>query len=134
MDDVFDEGFRGVRKAIHIVAIFAEAAEDGEYGGKDIEPRYAISGYDGENSTLRILADRMSGLMLDTRCVLSMTDEDERIQRLREMERSCARILTAIGTFVDPDEITQLADAPAAPIIPYMHDQEMFTDIGEAPS
>ena len=42
----------------------------------------------------------MSDLVLDTRRALSTTDEDERIQILREMERTCFGALVAIG--VDP--------------------------------
>ena len=43
----------------------------------------------------------MSDFMLDTRRALSTTDEDERIQILREIERSCSEILMAIG--IEPD-------------------------------
>ncbi|XP_073109702.1 uncharacterized protein [Elaeis guineensis] len=45
-------------------------------------------------------ADSMSDLVLDVRRALSTTDEDERIQILREMERISFRILVVIG--VDP--------------------------------
>ena len=43
----------------------------------------------------------MSDLMLDCLRVLSKTDEDEQIQIVREMERSCSRILVMIGIDLD---------------------------------
>ena len=39
------------------------------------------------------------------------------------------------GTFLNPGEkITEFANVPVAPDIPYMHDQETSTDVGEASS
>ncbi|XP_073107276.1 serine/threonine-protein phosphatase 7 long form homolog [Elaeis guineensis] len=64
------------------------------------QSQYAVSGYEGESSTVRLLTDSVSDLVLDTRRALSTTDEDERIQILREMERTDFGALEAIG--VDP--------------------------------
>ncbi|XP_073106973.1 uncharacterized protein [Elaeis guineensis] len=61
------------------------------------QSQYAVSGYEGESSTVRLLTYSMSDLVLDARRALSTTDEDERIQILREMERTGSGTFVAIG-------------------------------------
>ena len=60
----------------------------------------------------------MSDLVLDARRALSTTDEDERIQILREMERTCSETLVAIG--VDPHTCAPWYGAADAPDMRYM--------------
>ncbi|XP_073102489.1 uncharacterized protein [Elaeis guineensis] len=81
------------------------------------QSQYAVSGYEGESSTVRLLTDSVSDLVLDTRRALSTTDEDERIQILREMERTGSRALVAIG--VDPHTCAPWYGAVRAPDMSY---------------
>ena len=55
----------------------------------------------------------MLGLILDACRALSMTDEDERIQILREIERTSSKILVVIG--IDPDSCVLWHGAADAP-------------------
>ena len=59
----------------------------------------------------------MSDFMLDYHRILSTTDEDERIRIVCEMERSCSRILVAIG--VDLDRCALWHGAVDAPDMTY---------------
>ncbi|XP_073098848.1 uncharacterized protein [Elaeis guineensis] len=81
------------------------------------QSQYAVSGYEGESSTVRLLTDSVSDLVLDTRRALSTTDEDERIQILREMERTGSGALRAIG--VDPHTCAPWYGAVRTPDMSY---------------
>ncbi|XP_073109302.1 uncharacterized protein [Elaeis guineensis] len=81
------------------------------------QSQYAVSGYEGESSTVRLLTDSVSELVLDTRRALSTTDEDERIQILREMERTGSGALRAIG--VDPHTCAPWYGAVRTPDMSY---------------
>ena len=59
----------------------------------------------------------MSDLMLDAHRALSMTDEDERIRILREIERISSKILVVIG--VDLDSCAPWYGAADAPDMRY---------------